>query len=134
MQPKIKNILLLLGILLIATCLRFYALDKFPPGLYPDEAVNATDALQALEKEDLQVYYPNNNGREGLFINLLAFSFKFFGVSISTLRMVPAIIGLLTILAVYLLGKEIINQTGGLIASFLVAVSYWHLNFSRNFT
>ena len=131
MQSKTKNILLLLGILFIAACLRFYALDKFPPGLYPDEAVNATDALQALEKEDLQAYYPNNNGREGLFINLLALSFKFFGVTINTLRMIPAIIGLLTILAVYLLGKEIINQTGGLIASFLVAVSYWHLNFSR---
>ena len=60
MRPKIKNILLLLGILFIAACLRFYALDKFPPGLYPDEAVNDTDALQALEEENLKAYYPNN--------------------------------------------------------------------------
>jgi 4-amino-4-deoxy-L-arabinose transferase-like glycosyltransferase len=131
MTPKIKKVLIVLGILAIAAFLRFYALDKFPPGLYPDEAVNATDALRALEKGDLEVYYPNNNGREGLFMNLLALSFKFFGVGINTLRMVPALIGLLTILGVYLLGTEIIGYRGGLIASFLTAVSYWHLNFSR---
>ncbi len=131
MASKIKHVLLVLVILVIAAFLRFYALNEFPPGLYPDEAVNATDALRALEKEDLQAYYPNNNGREGLFMNLLAFSFQIFGVNIVALRMVPALIGLLTILGAYLLGRETIGRNGGLIFSALMAVSYWHLNFSR---
>ena len=128
---KTKTILALLGIMILAVFLRFYALDQFPPGLYPDEAVNGTDALGALETGNFKVYYPNNNGREGLFINCLAIAFKFLGVSIPVFRMVPALIGSLTVLAVFFLGKEMFGLSAGLIASFLVATSYWHLNFSR---
>ena len=126
-----KNWLIFFLIFLLALTLRFFALSQFPPGLYPDEAVNATDGLSAWEAGELKWYYPNNNGREGLFINLLALALKLFGVSIAVMRAVPALIGTLTVLAVFLLAKEMFNARFGFLASFLVAGSFWHLNFSR---
>ena len=128
---QIKGILVLGLILIFAAFFRFFALDSMPPGLYPDEAVNAMDGLRALEDGDLKVYYPNNNGREGLFINSLAVVFKFFGSNIVLLRMVPALIGLLTILSAYFLGKTILDRKMGLLFAAFFALSFWHIMFSR---
>jgi hypothetical protein len=43
-----QEVLLLALILAIAAPLRLLALDRFPPGLYYDEAANAVDALDTL--------------------------------------------------------------------------------------
>lgn len=131
MKTKIKHIVLVLLIVILAAFLRMYRLGEFPPGLYPDEAMNTTDAIRAMNTGHYLLYYSNNNGREGLFMNLIAMSFRLFGTNIVTLRMVSAVIGTLTVVAIYFLGRELFGRRTGLIASFLVAVSYWHINFSR---
>lgn len=128
---KLKILIGVLIILGVGTFLRFYKLDSLPPGLYPDEAVNGTDALQVVESNNFKIFYPHNNGREGLFINLLVLSFRFFGVSPFSLRFVSAIIGILTILGIYLLAKELFGYKTALFSSFLLASSFWHINFSR---
>ncbi len=111
--------------------LRIYNINNAPPGLYPDEAVNGTDALQANDTGQYQWFYPANNGREGLFMNIIALCFKIFGASVLTLKLPAIIFGTLTILGTYLLAKELFGKRVGLISSFLVAVSYWPLHFSR---
>ncbi|MBD3238781.1 MAG: hypothetical protein GF332_04045 [Candidatus Moranbacteria bacterium] len=128
---KFRVILIMAIILLIALMARFYKLDQIPPGLYPDEAVNATDGLRAWDQGDLRLYYPNNNGREGLFINLVVIFLKIFDISIAVFRIVPALIGLLTIPAIYLAAKEMFNFRVGLLSAFICSVSFWHINFSR---
>jgi len=68
-----KKTLLWLGIILIiAGFLRFYHLPATPPGLYPDEAMDGNNALQALRTGDFRVFYTPNNGEEGLFANVEA--------------------------------------------------------------
>jgi len=120
--------LILAAIILIAAVLRVYKLDTIPPGLWPDEALNGTQALG----EPLKLYYPENNGREGLIMALDAFSFKILGVSMFAFRLVPAIIGIFTVLGVYLLAVEIFRKKNiGLMAAFFTATSFWHINFSR---
>ncbi len=99
------NFLILAGIIVLGAFLRLWQLNQLPPGLYPDEAINGNDALNSPG----QVFYPENNGREGLFHNLLALSFAIFGPSVWALRVVPAVIGILTILGVYLLTKELLH-------------------------
>jgi len=123
---------LLLGILFLAIFFRFWHISSIPPGLYPDEAINANEALTSPGK----VFYPENNGREGLFINLLTFAFFIFGPSITVLRIVPAILGVLTVLGIYLFTKELFKGKQNvhliaLLSSFFVSVSFWHTNFSR---
>lgn len=133
-----KTLLLLLAILAIAVFFRFYNLTNVPPGLYPDVAINGNDAIQALKSGDFKLFYPENNGREGLFINLIAFSFWLFGPSIWAIKIVPAIFGSLTVLGLFLLTRQLFLYLHkkaadkiALLATFFLAISFWHVNFSR---
>lgn len=125
------EILIIVGILIVATFFRFYQLDKYPPGLYPDEAMNGSNALVANETGDYKIFYPENYGREGLFINIQALSVKWFGIDPWSLRAVSAIFGILAVLGLYLLARELFDWRIGAISSFLMAISLWHVNFSR---
>ena len=73
-----KSILFLIIILLIAFFFRFYKLSLIPPGLYPDVAINGNEAFFSLKNKDFKVFYPENYGREGLMMWLIALSFKIF--------------------------------------------------------
>jgi 4-amino-4-deoxy-L-arabinose transferase-like glycosyltransferase len=123
---------LLIVILALAFFLRIYHLESIPIGLYPDEAANGVDALHALETKHFELFYPANFGREGLFINLQALSIWIFGNNIVALKLFSVLFGTLTALGLYFLGKELFHRTAaGLIAAFMVATSYWAINFSR---
>lgn len=93
--------------------LRFYRITEIPLGLYPDEAMNGNNALEALHAPapagGFKVFYPENNGREGLFINLQAISVAAFGPTPWALRIVSTVIGTLTILGIYLVAKELFS-------------------------
>ena len=120
-----QEILVLFLILVLAGFLRLWQLDTIPPGLYPDVAINGNDALNALQNRDFKVFYPEHNGREGLFFHLIALSFAIFGPSVWAIKIVAALIGFLTVLGTYLLVKEIFstNKYLPLISSFLLATS-----------
>ena len=135
---KQKTLWLLLTVLAIAAFFRFYDLAAVPPGLYPDVAINGNDAITALRSSDFKIFYPENNGREGLFINLIALSFWLFGASVWAIKIVPALFGWLTVLGLYFLAKQLFSylnehhaKTIALLATFFIAISFWHVNFSR---
>jgi 4-amino-4-deoxy-L-arabinose transferase-like glycosyltransferase len=122
----------LLIVLIIATVFRIYHLAEIPPGLYPDEAMNGNNALEALRTGNYKLYYPENNGREGLFINIQALFLKAVGINEPwVLRLPSAIFGILTVWGIYFLGRELFSKPVGLAAAFLLATSFWHINFSR---
>ncbi len=134
-----KAIILFIAILAIASFFRLYNLDAVPPGLYPDEAMNGNNALEALETGEWKIYYPENNGREGLFINIQAFFLSLIGVNEPwALRLPSAIFGILTVLGFYLMMRELLLLTKvrgaeivALAGSFFMATSVWHIIFSR---
>jgi 4-amino-4-deoxy-L-arabinose transferase-like glycosyltransferase len=129
---QLVSLACLVIIFLLALFLRTYNIENLPTGLYPDEAVNATDALNALQTHNFRLFYENNQGREGLFINLQALSLHIFGISLFALKFWSMIFGTLTVLGIYLLAKEIWQkQYVALIAAYLTAVSFWAINFSR---
>lgn len=130
-NKKIKVFTLLFLIIALGFFLRVYNIDHTPPGVYPDEAVNGMDAVTANQTGDYQWFYPANQGREGLMMNLVALCFKLFGISPLTLRLPAIVFSTLTILGMYLLGKELFSTRIGLIGSFLTAVGFWSINFSR---
>lgn len=127
MEKNLRYIVLLLIILGIASFFRFYGLNSIPPGVYPDEAINANQAIS----EPGKIFYPENNGREGFFINLIHLSFSLFGISIWSLKFASALIGVLTVIGLYFLAKEILSRNIALLSSFFLALSFWHINFSR---
>jgi len=146
MEEIIKRYNLFFVVLIVAVGVffRFYDLKAIPPGLYYDEAMNGNNALEIIESpgslwKNFKVFYPENNGREGLFINIQAVAVNFLGNDAWVLRLVSAIFGSLTILGLYLLTKELFKKNFSpiktevisLLASFFLATSFWHINFSR---
>lgn len=137
---KRKYIVLLLIIITLAAFFRLWQLDSIPPALWPDEAINANTAVQILETKNFELFYPDNHGREGFFFLLVSFSFALFGISLYSFKLVPAFFGILTIVGQYLFSLEFFRtikfeekraQISALLASFFLAISFWHINFSR---
>jgi 4-amino-4-deoxy-L-arabinose transferase-like glycosyltransferase len=128
-----RNAVVLMTLVLgLAGFLRLFHLTQTPPGLYPDEAMNGNNALEALRTGEFKVFYPENNGREGLMIAIQALSLRVFGVREPwVLRFPSTIIGTLTVLGMFFLGREMFSSGVGLFAAFLTATSTWHIYFSR---
>jgi len=132
MNRKTLAIALLVLTVAFGFFIRIYKINQIPPGVYPDEAVNAQDAIQANQTGQYQWFYPDNIGREGLQMNLEALSFKLFGISDFSLKLPSILFGTLTVLGMYFLSKELFaTESAGLMGAGLTAVSFWALHFSR---
>ena len=121
----------LLLILALAAFLRFFDLTTIPPPLHFDEAMNGNDAMENLETGHIDMFYPQNGGREGLYINIETALIYLFGPEPWLLRLPAAVFGTLTVWGVYLLAAELFSVPIGLLACFFVATSFWHVLFSR---
>ncbi len=139
-------------ILLIAAFFRLWLIDRIPPGLFGDEATDGLDALDVLAGRGA-VFFPANYGREGLHMWLVAGTFRLLGVTPLALRLPSAIAGILTAVATYWLGRELVaaqhlsdkrrmtndqspfvirhSSFVPLVAALYLATSYWHIHFSR---
>ena len=131
-MSRTQRYVLLSIILIIATFLRFYHFTSIPPGFYPDEAMDGNNAVEVAQNGHFQVFYPEDNGREGLYVNVLAVMFKIWPVYEPWMVRLPAAVaGVLTVLGLYLLVTELWGVEIGLLAAFLLATSVWHILFSR---
>ncbi|PJE51091.1 MAG: hypothetical protein COV29_02345 [Candidatus Yanofskybacteria bacterium CG10_big_fil_rev_8_21_14_0_10_36_16] len=123
--------IIILIILAIACFSRLWHLDLIPPSLSGGEAVNANDATKILDAGKYNFASPETSGQNGLYTNFVAGSFYVFGKSAWAMRLVSAIAGILTVWGLFLLTKIIFGRTIGFLASFMLATSFWHINFSR---
>jgi 4-amino-4-deoxy-L-arabinose transferase-like glycosyltransferase len=121
----------LAAILLLAAFLRLFDLTTIPPPLHFDESMNGNDAMENIELGRILPFYPQNGGREGLYINIETALIYFFGPQAWMLRVPAAIFGILTVWGIYLLGAELFDAPVGLLAAFFTAASFWHVLFSR---
>lgn len=141
MKTEHKTLVILLSIIVVASLFRLSGLFTTPPGLYPDEAMNGNNALEAISTNNYKTFYPENNGREGMFINIQAFFLNFFlnfypSPEPWMLRFTSTLFGIFTVLGIYFLTKELFRKNGrakifALISTFFIATSFWHINFSR---
>lgn len=123
--------LIVILVFLAAALVRFVGLTSWPPGIYPDEAMNISDGLGTAEKGGWEWFYENNQGREALYMNILGYLMHWFGPTLFVVRFLPAMIGFLTLPAVFWIGKRLFSDRVALYSLALTAFSYWHLNFSR---
>ncbi len=118
------------AVLLVTTALRLVACGEVPPGLYHDEAYHGLDALDIL-RGHFPLYFPANNGREPLFIYLIALVVGLLGKSPFALRLAAFPIGLLTVAATVAMGRALFSRRVGLLAAAVLAVTLWHVHLSR---
>lgn len=118
--------------LLVAAALRFPDLATIPPGVHFDEAAYGLNAGDIGLRGDRPVFIPSFTGREVLFPYLAGGMAVVLGNTVFSLRLTAAFIGLLTVAATYWLGREMLaDRRIALLAAALLAVSFWHLLFSR---
>jgi 4-amino-4-deoxy-L-arabinose transferase-like glycosyltransferase len=118
----------LLLVLAVAACFRFYALSELPPANYRDVALTGTDALRAASGHP-KLHFTYD---EGLYADLVGVVFLLFGASDWTLRVPGALFGVLTCWGVFRLGRAFGRERAGLFGAALLAVSFWHVLLSRS--
>jgi len=143
--------LLLVLVLGIAIFFRFWQMGQIPPGMDFDEAFESLEARRILtEPGYLPILFAGNNGVPPLKIYLTALAFLVGGEQMLAIRYVSAIIGLVTVLALYLLVRllfpvpadpdEVAQEAGAssltrrfmpFVAAMILAVLPWHNLFSR---
>lgn len=141
---KLFKIIFLL-IIFISVFLRFYKLGSNPPSIDWDEAsigYNAYSILQTGADE-----YGNklplsirsfDDYKPPVYVYLTVPSIALFGLNEFAVRLPAALIGVIAVVVVYFLVKEIliswnknIREYVALISAFFLAISPWHLQFSR---
>ncbi|MFH1486652.1 MAG: PA14 domain-containing protein [Chloroflexota bacterium] len=120
-----------LAIVCVAVFMRLYRLEQLPFGTWYDEADNGLHALSILERGNNWPLYIKSTNLPAHYVYLIALSFRLFEVSTEGIRLVSVALGLATVAAAYLAGRELFNRRMGLVLAFLVAVSSWDVNFSR---
>jgi 4-amino-4-deoxy-L-arabinose transferase-like glycosyltransferase len=147
MFKKHKNIILLALILLLAVSLRFYKISDTPPGLYIDEVdigVNAYDILSTGKDEwgqSFPLYFKSfGDYKPPGYIYLTSISMALWGKNEFSIRFFSALSGILTVLVFYFFLRTIVRLDKEkssfaawlpLLGAFLLAVSPWHIHFSR---
>jgi sugar lactone lactonase YvrE len=125
-----REILALGLIMILALFMRTYRLADMPPALYLDEADNGIWGLRFVE-EPYSPFTEQRHGNATMPFQLLGIALKIFGVETSVLRGFDVFIGLLTVAAFYFLAREIFDVTPALIGTAFLAISRWHVHFSR---
>lgn len=136
-----KYIILPLLLVSISAFFSFYNLTNTPAGLYIDEAMNGNNALEAVRTGDFKIFYPENGGREGLFINAQALALASIGLREPwVLRSVAGLGGIATILGFYLLAVLILESLKtppsrariyAFLGTLLMQTSFWFIDLSR---
>ncbi len=133
---------MLVGIMVLAVFFRFYQINTMPGGLFPDEAANGLD-INLMQQGQLQPFYERGNGREALFFYMLWGSVELFGKGPWQHHIVSALVGVLAVLACFLLARKLFEMfanddkqrrqatTIALWATMFMAVSTWHVVLSR---
>lgn len=135
----LKRKIVLIFILFLALFLRLWDLEKVPISLFGDELDVGYQAFSILNtgRDYLGNFLPLHfqslsEWRTPLYLYSAIPSVALFGLSPLGIRIPAAIFGFLSIFLIYLLVKEITGKdSDGLLASFLLAISPWHLQYSR---
>lgn len=131
--------ILLILIIALAVVIRLIVLDKFPNGFTGDEAQQGYSAYSILKtgRDEWGQFLPLNPRGFGdfkppLYTYLTIPLVAIFDLNITAVRLPAALIGILTVLVVYFLTKELLQKESiALWAAFLLSISPWHIQLSR---
>ena len=124
--------LIVLAALAVILFFNYYRLDSVPPEMLSDQAEKLLDINDVLNGAR-PVYFPRNTGREVIHFYLTAAYMAIFNLDVSflNLKAVAVFANLVTLLFIYLLGKEVGNKWVGLAAALFAGIAYWPLLFTR---
>jgi 4-amino-4-deoxy-L-arabinose transferase-like glycosyltransferase len=134
-----KRHLVLFLVLLLALVVRCWNLSNNPPGLTWDEAALGYNAYSLLQtgKDEYGTFLPLNlksfgDYKPALYAYLDIPFVAIFGLNEFAVRIPSALLGVLGVWGISLLVLELFKKKqAALLAGFLLAISPWHIQFSR---
>src|SRR3989344_920454 len=135
-----KKSLLIAFVILLAFVLRFYHLNLTPSSLYWDEVSLGYNAYSILKtgRDEHGKFLPFTNFtafgdyKPPGYIYAAVSTIAVFGLNEFSVRFPSALFGVLTVLIAYFLARKIFeNEKIALFAAFFLAISPWHIQFSR---
>lgn len=135
----LKNNLALVAIIALATLLRFYQFGQNPPGLDWDETAHGYNAYSILKtgRDEYGYKFPLSfrsfdDYKPPLYTYLVVPTVAVFGLNNFAVRFPSAFLGVLAVLFTYLMVFELFKRENiALLAALFLAISPWHLQFSR---
>jgi len=143
MNFKINKKIILILILVLAVFLRFYRLGQTPPSPNWDEVALGYNAYSLYQTgaDEYGAKLPLilrsfDDYKPAIYSYLSILPVVAFGLNVFAVRFPAALLGCLAVLVVYLLVKEIFTsfkkkEELAFLTAFLLAISPWHLQFSR---
>lgn len=136
---RAKNNLALLAIIALATVLRFYQLGQNPPSLDWDETAHGYNAYSILKtgRDEYGYKFPLyfrsfDDYKPPIYTYLVVPAVAVFGLNDFAVRFPSAFLGVLAVLFTYLMVLELFrNRSIALLSALFLAISPWHLQFSR---
>lgn len=129
---------LIILIFILAAFLRIYKLSDYPVGFLWDEAALGYNGYSILKtgKDEYGHFFPLifksfGDYKPGLYVYLTIPTIAVFGLNEFSVRLPSALAGLAMVILFYFLIKEVLDEKLAIVSSFLLAISPWHLNFSR---
>lgn len=110
---------------------RMYALTEWPPGIHGDEAWTGLEATRILREGSIGTWSPSALWQPAGPFYWTALVFRFLEPGLFSLRFSVALLGTMTVPAVYLFAREVVGRRAATIGAILVAVSFWHIHYSR---
>jgi hypothetical protein len=129
--PRRTELILCTLILLAAAWLRVYRLSDLPPGWRDDEVVETTVHAALVLEGRAPLYFPQAEGHEPLFHYLSAGWMALAGRSLFSVRLLPALLGVLSVAALFRLTRRLFGPSAALLAASGLAVSFWGLMYAR---
>lgn len=124
--------------ILLLAAVRLIALSRLPEGVLPDEAYGAYNAWGLMtEGMDSRGYHwpvyfvAWGSGMSVLYSYLAVPLFRIFGSSILVYRLPQAVLGIVSVYALYLLCRSLWDEQAACTAAFVLAVNPWHIMNTR---
>ncbi|HEX6977556.1 MAG TPA: phospholipid carrier-dependent glycosyltransferase [Patescibacteria group bacterium] len=139
MKIKSKITVFLFLIIILAAVLRLVNLSNVPPHLTADEASLGYNAYSILKtgRDEYGTLFPIifksfGDFKPGLYVYAAIPSVLIFGLNEFAVRLPSAIAGILAVVLLYLVLKEVWKEEKlALLGAFLLAINSWHIHFSR---
>jgi len=134
---------ILIGIIILSFLLRFYRLSDIPSGVFADEAsigynayTIATKGVDEYGKPFPFFFQAFGEYKSPIQIYSTVPFISIFSLNEFSTRLPSVVFGTTTIIAIYFLTKELVSKfknkkTIALIAALFIAISPWHIHFSR---
>ncbi|MFP4344495.1 MAG: glycosyltransferase family 39 protein [Anaerolineales bacterium] len=119
------------GLLLVALLVRGWALGRIPANMGGDEGTQALAGLQLVEAPLGNPFATGWYSVPTMSFLLYGSVIRLVGATIAGARLLSVLVGTLTVLTTFLLGRALGGERVGWIAAVVVAFSAYHLHFSR---